>query len=138
MQSISKHFGTGFIGSHAHVVGSGEPPCFRQSNPLSEAPGAYRDGKQFEVVHRCKPYPEYVECYAQVVKELKERDSHDKIQDREVTKRSLKSEKSDDPEDVDKFVNLVRLKGWTHSRLSGKGMRWTCNDTEVRHVNTVN
>ncbi len=31
-------------------------------------------------VHRCKPYPEYVECYAQVVKELKERDSHDKIQ----------------------------------------------------------
>ena len=37
-------------------------------------------------VHRCKPYPEYVECYAQVVKELKKRDSHDKIQDREVTK----------------------------------------------------
>ena len=42
-------------------------------------------------VYRCNPYPEHIERHAQVVKELKERDEHDKIQTREVVKRSLKS-----------------------------------------------
>ena len=36
-----------------------------------------------------KPFPEHVECHAQIVKELKERVEYDKIQDRETVKRSL-------------------------------------------------
>ena len=49
---------------------------------------------------RCNPYPEHIDRHAQVVKELKERDENDKIQDREVVKRSLESGQPD-----------VRLKG---------------------------
>ena len=45
--------------------------------------------------------PEHVDRYAQVVKELKERDTHAKKQDREVGKTSLESGQSDDP--VHKF-----------------------------------
>ena len=40
---------------------------------------------------QCKPYPEHLERSSQVVKELKERDAHDKQEDREVAKRSLES-----------------------------------------------
>ena len=54
-------------------------------------------------VHQYKPYPDHVECCVQVVKDLKERDTHDKNEDREVVKRSLEIGKSDDPVDVDKF-----------------------------------
>ena len=45
--------------------------------------------------------PEHIERYAQVVKELKERDTHAKKQAREVTKTSLESGQSNDP--VHKF-----------------------------------
>ena len=48
-----------------------------------------------------KPFPEHVESHVQIVKELKERDEHDKIQGRETTKRSLKSGEPNDPVDVD-------------------------------------
>ena len=54
-------------------------------------------------VQQCKPYPDHVERYVQVVKDLKERDTHAKNQDREVVKRSFESGKSDDPVDVGKF-----------------------------------
>ncbi len=40
-------------------------------------------------VHLYNPFPEHVQCHSQIVKDLKERDGRDKIQDREVTKRSL-------------------------------------------------
>jgi hypothetical protein len=40
-------------------------------------------------VRLCKPFPEHVEHHAQIVKELKERDYHDKIQGRESVKRSF-------------------------------------------------
>jgi hypothetical protein len=42
-------------------------------------------------VQKCKPYPEHIDHHAQVVKELKERDEHDKLQVRKVAKRSLES-----------------------------------------------
>ncbi len=42
-------------------------------------------------VQLCKPLPEHVERHAQIVKELKERGEHDKIQGRETAKRSLQS-----------------------------------------------
>ena len=53
-------------------------------------------------VQRCKPYPEHIDCHTQVVKKLKERDEHDKIQVREVVKRSLESGQADDDTDVEK------------------------------------
>ena len=37
-------------------------------------------------VQFCKPFPEHVQCRVQIIKELKERDEHDKIQDRETVK----------------------------------------------------
>jgi hypothetical protein len=45
-------------------------------------------GNGSKKVHRCNPYPEHIECHAQVVKDLQERDDHDKIQTREVGERS--------------------------------------------------
>ena len=56
----------------------------------------------WDVLLQTKPLTvEDVECHAQIVKELKERDEHDKIQGRETTKRSLKSGEPNDPVDVD-------------------------------------
>ena len=46
-------------------------------------------GNGSKKVQRCNPYPDHIECHPQVVKELKERHEHDKIQVREVVKRSL-------------------------------------------------
>ena len=40
-------------------------------------------------VQLCKPFPEHIQRHAQIVKELKQRDEHDKIQGRETVKRSL-------------------------------------------------
>ena len=60
-------------------------------------------GNGSKKVHRCNPYPDHIECHPQVVKELKERHEHDKIQVREVVKRSLESGKVDDTIDVEKF-----------------------------------
>ena len=54
------------------------------------------------------PYPENIERHAQVVKEMKERHEHDKIQDREVVKRSLESGQPDDVIDVEKFGKRPR------------------------------
>ena len=59
-------------------------------------------------VHRCNPYPEHIERHAQVVKEMKERDDHDKIQTREVVKRSLESGQDDDDIEVENFVKRTR------------------------------
>ena len=42
-------------------------------------------------VYQCKPYPEHLERSSQVVKDVKERDTHVKQEGREVTKRSLES-----------------------------------------------
>jgi hypothetical protein len=42
-------------------------------------------------VYHCKPYPELLERSSQVVKEIKERDTHVNQEGREVTKRSLES-----------------------------------------------
>ena len=47
-----------------------------------------------------KSFPEHVDLHAQIVKELKERGEHDKIQGRESTKRSLQSGEPNDPVDV--------------------------------------
>ncbi len=53
------------------------------------------------------------ECHTQVVKEVKRRDDHDKIQDREVVQRSLESGQADDVIDVEKFGK------WTRSSNNG-------------------
>ncbi len=55
------------------------------------------------------PVPEHVERHAQIVKELKERGEHDKIQDRESVKRSLQSGELNDPVDVERFDKKSRL-----------------------------
>ena len=60
-------------------------------------------------VEQCKPSPEHVERYSQIVKELKERDTHVKKQDKEVGKRSLESGQPDDPVDVDRFDKMTRM-----------------------------
>jgi len=36
----------------------------------------------------CNPFPDHVQCHEQIVKELKERDGRDKIQDRDQERRS--------------------------------------------------
>jgi hypothetical protein len=62
-------------------------------------------------VHLCKPFPEHIQRHAQIVKELKQRDEHDKIQDRETVKRSLQSGEPNDPVDVELFSKKARLVG---------------------------
>ena len=47
----------------------------------------------------------------QIVKELKQRDEHDKIQDRETVKRSLQSGEPNDTVDVELFSKKARLVG---------------------------
>ena len=65
-------------------------------------------GSGSKKVQWCNPYPEHIERHTQVVKELKERDEHDKIQAREVVKRSLESGQADDDIDVEKFDKRAR------------------------------
>ncbi len=65
-------------------------------------------GRGSKKVYQWKPYPEHIESHAQVVKELKERDEYDKIQDREVVTRSLQSGHPDDVIDVEKFCKRAR------------------------------
>ena len=60
-------------------------------------------------MHLCKSLPEHVERHSQIVKELKDRDDHDKIQGREATKRSLQSGEPNDPVDVEWFDKKSRL-----------------------------
>ena len=57
----------------------------------------------------CNPHPEHIEQHAQVVKEMKERDEHYKIQVREVVKRSLESGQPDDVIDAEKFGKRARM-----------------------------
>ena len=60
-------------------------------------------------VQMCKPFPKHVDRHAQIVKELKERDDHDKIQDRETVKRSLQSGEPNVSVDVERFYKKSRL-----------------------------
>ena len=62
-------------------------------------------------MHLNKPFTEHVECLEQIVKELKERDEHDKIRGREEAKRSLQSGEPNDPVDVDLFNKRIILLG---------------------------
>jgi uncharacterized protein YdhG (YjbR/CyaY superfamily) len=50
-----------------------------------------------------KPSVVHIEHHAQVVKEVKRRDDHNKIQAREMVQRSLESGQTDDVIDVEKF-----------------------------------
>ena len=75
-------------------------------------------GNGSKKVQWCYPYPEHIECHAQVVKELKEKDEHDKIQAREVVKRPFKSGQSDDVIDVEKFDKVSEMYGVERTLLS--------------------
>ena len=70
-------------------------------------------------VQLCKSFPEHVQCHAQIVKDLKQRDDHDKIQDRETVKRSLQSGEPNDEVDVELLAKRLVL--LAHSRRSGQG-----------------
>ena len=65
-------------------------------------------GSVSKKVQQCKPSAEHIERHAQVVKEVKERDEHEKIQAREMSQRSLESGQSDDVIDVEKFGKRPR------------------------------
>ena len=60
-------------------------------------------------VQLCKSFPEHIQRHAQIVKELKQRDEHDKIQGRETAKRSLQSGEPNDEVDVELFSKKARL-----------------------------
>jgi hypothetical protein len=60
-------------------------------------------------VKQCKPYPEHLENSSQVVKELKERDTHVKQEGREVVKRSLESGQLGDVVVVENFGKRARV-----------------------------
>ena len=62
-------------------------------------------------VYLCKPFAEHVERLPQIVKEMKERDEHDKIHGREASKRSLKSGEPNDP------MGQNCLVGWVSHEL---------------------
>ena len=62
-------------------------------------------------MHLYKSFPDHVECHAQIVKELKQRDEHDKIQGRETDKRSLQSGEPKDTVDVELLSKKARLVG---------------------------
>ncbi len=55
-----------------------------------------------------RPSAEHIERHAQVVKEVKRRDEHEKIQAREMDQRSLESGQVDDAIDVEKFGKRSR------------------------------
>jgi hypothetical protein len=58
-------------------------------------------------VQKCKPSAEHIESHAQVVKEVKRRDDHEKIQSREMAQRSLESGQ---PDDASTWKSLLALK----------------------------
>jgi hypothetical protein len=60
-------------------------------------------------VHLCKSFPEHIQCHAQIVKEMKQRDEHDKIQGSETVQRSLQSREPNDAVDVELFSKNARL-----------------------------
>ncbi len=53
-------------------------------------------GSVSKKVQKCKPSMEHIELHAEVVKEVKRRDDHDKIQAREMDQRSLESGQPDE------------------------------------------
>ncbi len=59
-------------------------------------------------MQQCKPSTEHIELHAQVVKEVKRRDEHEKIQAREMAQKSLESGQADDAIDVEKFGKRPR------------------------------
>ncbi len=65
-------------------------------------------GSVSKKVQQYKPSAEHIELHAQVVKEVKRRDDHDKIQVREMVQRSLESGQTDDTIDVEKFGKRPR------------------------------
>ena len=65
-------------------------------------------GSVSKKVQKCKPSVEDIELHAQVVKEVKRRDDHEKIQAREMAQRSLESGQTDDAIDVEKFGERPR------------------------------
>jgi hypothetical protein len=60
-------------------------------------------GRVSKKVQQCKSSLEHIERHSQVVKEVKRRDEHEKIQTREMTQRSLERGQDDDTIDVEKF-----------------------------------
>jgi hypothetical protein len=64
-------------------------------------------------VQQCKASTWHIECHAQVVKEVKRRDDHDKIQARGMVQRSLESGQADDAIDMENFGKR------THSSNNG-------------------
>ena len=79
-------------------------------------------GNGSKKMYRCNPYPEHIECHVQVVKEVNQRNEHDKIQVREVVKRSLESVQSDDVIDVEKFVEKTFLHQSVERTTSGPNL----------------
>jgi hypothetical protein len=65
-------------------------------------------GSVSKKVQQCKPSAEHIERHAQVVKKVRMRDEHDKIQVREMVQRSLESGQADDAIDVEKFGKRPR------------------------------
>ena len=65
-------------------------------------------GNVSKKVQKCKPSPEHIELHVEVVKEMKRRDEHEKIQAREMAQRSLESGQADDAIDVGKFGKRPR------------------------------
>jgi hypothetical protein len=65
-------------------------------------------GRVSKKVQQFKPSAEHIERHAQVVKEVKRRDEHEKIQAREKDQRSWESGQTDDVIDVEKFGKRPR------------------------------
>ena len=65
-------------------------------------------GNVSKKVQKYKPSTEHIERHAEVVKEMKRRDEHEKIQAREMAQRSLESGQADDAIDVEKFGKRPR------------------------------
>ncbi len=63
-----------------------------QTHPLPVPPGS---GKVSKKAKKCKSSVEHIKCHDEVVKEVKRRDEHEKIQAREMVQRSLESEQVD-------------------------------------------
>jgi hypothetical protein len=83
-------------------------------------------------VQQCKPSAEHIERLTQVVKEVKRRDEHEKIQAREMDQRSLENGQVDDVIDVEKFGkrsrssnNGITLPFQTVRKREEVDMQWT-------------
>ncbi len=82
-----------------------------------------------------KPSEEHIERHAQVVKEVKRRDEHEKIQAREMDQRSWESGQTDDAIDVEKFGKRTRSSNngitrpfQTVRKREEVDMQWTRDD----------